>query len=105
MRRGNASAPRKFRSSFGEGQGQVFRITKPRVVVGRQGADIGVEDPEVSRQHCALEQHGSGARLVDLGSRNGTFVEGERVEKHALEHLSEFRIGCNTFFFTVSNEM
>ena len=85
-------------------KGKVFVLTKPRVVLGRVGADIVVEDPEVSRQHCAVEVQGSTAQVVDLESTNGTFVNEERVETYELEHLSEFRIGSNTLMFTVTHK-
>lgn len=82
-------------------KGQVFPVTKPRVVVGRSDTDIVVNDHEVSRRHCALEIHGPKAMLRDLGSTNGTFVEEERIETHNLGHLDEFRIGSTTLMFTV----
>lgn len=85
-------------------KGQVFPITKPRVVLGRAGADIIVADNEVSRQHCMLEVFGRTARLQDLGSTNGTWVNGERVESRELEHLSEFSIGSSLLIFTVTNK-
>ena len=85
-------------------KGQVFPFTKPRMVVGRTGADIAIEDPEVSRKHCAVEVKSDTALLVDLGSTNGTFVDEKRVETHALEHLSEFRVGGTTLMFTASKK-
>lgn len=85
-------------------KGQVFAISKPRVVLGRADTDIVVDDPEVSRKHCALEVHGTTALLVDLGSTNGTFVNEQKVETHELEHLSEFRIGGTTLMFTVTGK-
>ena len=84
--------------------GQVFRLNKPRVLVGRQGADIELADPEVSRKHCSVEVHGATATLVDLGTTNGTFVDGEKIQSRELEHLSEFRIGATTLLFMVTDE-
>lgn len=85
-------------------KGQVFFLTKPRVIVGRAGADIVVGDTEVSRKHCLLEIHGATATLLDLGSTNGTFVDGEQIESCELEHLREFRVGSTVFIFTVTNK-
>lgn len=85
-------------------KGQTFLLSKPRVVLGRTGADVVVDDAEVSRKHCAVEVHGQTALLVDLGSTNGTFVDENRVETHELEHLSEFRIGGTTLMFTVTEK-
>lgn len=85
-------------------KGQVFPVNKPRVIVGRAGADIVVADSEVSRKHCLVEIHGATATLLDLGSTNGTFVDGERIESRELEHLTEFRVGSTVFIFTVTNK-
>lgn len=88
----------------GPQKGEVFRLSKARVVVGRSGVDIVLTDPEVSRKHCAIEVRGITAKLVDLGTTNGTFVGGQRVESCELEHLSEFRLGATTLLFTVRDE-
>ncbi len=47
--------------------------------VGREGCDIVLADPEVSRRHAALRITGDGASVEDFGSTNGTFVNDERV--------------------------
>lgn len=85
-------------------KGNTFPITQPRVILGRAGVDIVVADTEISRQHCALEVHQDTVMLVDLGSTNGTFVDGDRIESQELEHLSEFRIGGITFILTMTNK-
>jgi predicted Zn finger-like uncharacterized protein len=89
----------------GKDKGKVYQVTKPRMVLGRSGTDIVVDDSEVSRQHCALEVHGARVLVVDLGSTNGTFVGGQRIEASEIEHLGEFRIGGTTFMLTVFDSM
>lgn len=84
-------------------KGTVFYITKPEVTIGRAGADIVVDDPEVSSNHCSLEIRGSTAVLTDLGSTNGTYVGEEQIKSCRLEHLSEFRIGTTTMMFSISD--
>jgi pSer/pThr/pTyr-binding forkhead associated (FHA) protein len=81
-------------------KGQVFPLTKPKVLLGRQEADIILDDSEVSRKHCALEVHGSTAVLADLASTNGTFVDDEKIETHELQHMSEFRLGSTVMMFS-----
>src|SRR6185312_13792373 len=49
------------------------------LVVGRENADLTVHDEEVSRRHLAVRPHEDGVELEDLGSTNGTFVDGARV--------------------------
>ena len=57
-------------------------LNRPTVVVGRdQEADIRLEDPSISRFHARIElQHPDGPLLIDLGSSNGTFLNGERID-------------------------
>lgn len=77
----------------GPASGEVFRLSQPRVVVGRQGADIPLNDPEISRHHCLLEVRDKYINLKDLNSTNGTFYDEERVRAAMLQDGSEFRIG------------
>src|SRR5215208_5291124 len=50
------------------------------VTIGREGCDIVLPDPEVSRRHAALRMTESGPAVEDLGSSNGTFVNTQRIE-------------------------
>jgi pSer/pThr/pTyr-binding forkhead associated (FHA) protein len=84
--------------------GQVIPIEKPRVTLGRAGCDVILDDPELSRQHALISINGTTARLEDLGSTNGTFVDEERVEQAELDDRSEFRIGSHHIVFVVRDE-
>src|SRR5690349_128264 len=61
---------------------QVFGLTRgAALTVGRAlSSDVALLDPTVSRRHASLVADESGIELNDLGSSNGTFVNGERVE-------------------------
>ncbi len=60
--------------------GTVFDLTKEVTLIGRDVTnDVVLGDPEVSRQHARLTRTPGGYVLEDLGSTNGTFVNGERL--------------------------
>jgi hypothetical protein len=62
-------------------------IENKRVTIGRaEGADIRIEDQAVSKQHAAIEVIGADHMLLDLGSANGTLVNGTKVARHLLRH-------------------
>lgn len=77
----------------GPSRDESHTLTKPRVVVGRQGADVALHDPEISRHHCLLEVRDTYINLKDMDSTNGTFYEEERVRAAMLNDGTEFRIG------------
>lgn len=51
----------------------------PGATIGREGCDILLADPEVSRRHAVVREVDSSPAIEDVGSRNGTFVNGERI--------------------------
>jgi pSer/pThr/pTyr-binding forkhead associated (FHA) protein len=61
-------------------------------------SDIRVEDPGVSRAHCEIVL-GTPAVLRDLGSTNGTLVDGQRVSQIALVDGSTVQVGSTTFVY------
>lgn len=79
----------------GASQGVERGMTVPLVTIGRLrgGADIEVDDPQVSRLHCAIEVKQDAVLLRDLRSTNGTYVGERRVLAVLLGNTGEFRIG------------
>src|SRR5207245_9201014 len=77
----------------GPSKGESHTLSKPRVVLGRKGADIPLNDPEISRHHCLLEVRDTYINLKDLDSTNGTFFDEECVREAMLRDGTEFRIG------------
>lgn len=59
-------------------------LVRDRVVVGRAGGDVDVSDPEVSRRHLLLRNSSGRLAAEDLGSTNGTTVNGQRLSSETL---------------------
>ena len=77
----------------GPAAGESLGIDK-EVVIGREGADLTITDPQISRRHTAVRPVDDGIEIEDLGSLNGTFVNGERLSKPiTLTSSGTIRIG------------
>ncbi len=86
----------------GPDAGKMYVIEKPRVVIGREEVDFALDDPEISRQHAAIEVNGSDVVLLDLTSTNGTFVDESAITEALLENQGEFTIGGSTIMLIVT---
>ena len=86
----------------GPDAGRMFLIEKPRTVIGREGVDLALDDPEISRQHAALEVCGERITVVDLGSANGVQVGDQSVGEAPLENHAEFTVGGSTLMLIVT---
>src|SRR3954453_6523716 len=83
--------------------GAVLRVplTTDRVTIGKASENgIAVDDSTVSHMHAVLEQFAPGWCVNDLGSSNGTWVNGERVwSQQRLRDGDEIRIGQTRLLF------
>ncbi len=86
----------------GKDSGQVISCTRSRVVMGRVGTDVPIDDDEVSRAHALLEIHEDRYVLKDLGSTNGTFVDERRISETEIADRGEFRIGNTQLMLIVT---
>jgi hypothetical protein len=75
--------------------GKIFPIMKTEVIIGRDpNADILVNDAEVSRNHAVIRFNAEGYVIEDLGSTNGTVVNGDRLAgPHVLKPGSIISLG------------
>src|SRR5262245_50272538 len=111
------NAPRRMKSGLvppdtgiylqiegGEDAGRTYQLSSGGVyIIGREGADIELDDSKVSRKHAELGLYGPGAWVLrDLASTNGTLVNGRRInERQNLKHWDEIRIGDTRLRFAV----
>ncbi len=75
-----------------------------RMTVGKgAGNDIVLDDPTVSRLHASLEEFAEGWCVTDVGSSNGTYLNGERIwAQQRLRHGDEIRVGRSRLLFRSS---
>ena len=85
--------------------GERYRLVKEKTIIGRHpGCDIVVDSGSVSRQHASIEMKDGGWWVEDLGSRNGTIVNGETLkEQHRLEAADEIGVCDERLVFTVGD--
>jgi pSer/pThr/pTyr-binding forkhead associated (FHA) protein len=99
------SAPYVFTLSAvaGDDVTAVHRLNQPVTVFGREAkSTCVVDDPEVSAEHCELRVDAGNCWVVDLGSRNGTLVNGRRIEPgiaRRVRHLDQIEIGGTRWLF------
>jgi pSer/pThr/pTyr-binding forkhead associated (FHA) protein len=69
-------------------------------VIGRSSdCDVRVDDANVSRRHAEVRRIGDGYSLVDLGSTNGTEVNGQRIQETALMNGDVISVGTTRITF------
>jgi pSer/pThr/pTyr-binding forkhead associated (FHA) protein len=84
----------------GERHMGTFSLAGGEVTVGRTpGNTILIENPGVSRRHAVIRLEAGRAVLEDLGSANGTFVNGQRVARHELAEGDEIAIVKHRLLF------
>ncbi|MCC6590642.1 MAG: sigma 54-dependent Fis family transcriptional regulator, partial [Bryobacterales bacterium] len=95
----------KLVATAGPLAGHTFPLPESDGAVGRgAGVWLTIKSPTVSRHHFRVE-NGEGAwRVVDLESRNGTYVNEERVTARALAHGDRIRAGEAEFLFVMEEE-
>ncbi|MFO7675690.1 MAG: FHA domain-containing protein [bacterium] len=81
-------------------QDRVIHLDRDRLSIGRAtDNDLVVNYPQVSRHHCRIERRGSGTFIRDLGSMNGTFVNGRRVTEALLARGDTIGLGSYALAF------
>ncbi|MBM3706717.1 MAG: FHA domain-containing protein [Actinobacteria bacterium] len=80
--------------------GEKFLLKKPSLFIGRRSdSDILLDDITVSRNHAVIEKTNEGYIIKDLESLNGTYLNGEIVNKSRLNNGDRIQIGKYIFLF------
>ena len=91
----------------GEPEGQRWIVDQDHTIIGRGGdSDIVIPERQISRHHAQIERDSGGYLIRDLGSKNGTFVNGEEVidTPHRLKDGDEIQIAlCVKMGFVGAN--
>lgn len=85
-----------------------LELDRDRVTVGKdEHNDLVVDDdPTISRLHAVLERFAAGWCVTDLGSSNGTYLNGERIwGQHRVRHGDEVRVGRTRLLFRNSTDV
>ena len=90
---------------LGEKQLGSFSVSKGELTIGRNpGNDILIDNVGVSRQHAVIKASGDRATVEDLGSANGTFVNGQKITSHELKDGDEILVLKHRLVFRVPKE-
>lgn len=85
--------------------GSSFALDPARTTsIGRKRGDILIEDPLISGKHCTIRFADNGWWVADLGSTNGTFVDGKQVRKSQLHPGTQLTIGNCKIVFSLSED-
>lgn len=75
----------------------------PEITIGRANCDVTLNNPQVSRHHAQIDRQADGSHLLrDMGSANGTFVNGQRISQHSLAKGDIVQIGPFKLVYNVS---
>jgi pSer/pThr/pTyr-binding forkhead associated (FHA) protein len=92
----------ELRIESGPDAGHSHRAGDHAMRLGRSpDNDVILRDPATSGHHARLERRGDQFWVVDLGSTNGTFVNGEPIQEKQLSHGDRLTIGQNSVHFAV----
>ncbi len=86
-------------------RGQVLELVPGTTTLGRQDVSWTFADPSLSRQHARLQVAEDGVWLVDDGSRNGTFIAGQRTQHAQLGDGAVLRLGATVLVLEADGGM
>jgi pSer/pThr/pTyr-binding forkhead associated (FHA) protein len=95
----------KLIAIFGLAAGQIFELRRRNDHRARRGECHPHRRPSLSRKHCARRQENGGWTICDMGSVNGTLVNGERVAERPLADSDRIAIGRTELLVRQDSEL
>lgn len=87
-------------------ENKMLRITKPVTTIGREPVNtVFCDDASISRQHAKIVKGSGGFAIEDLGSTNGTFVNGQAVDAKNLSDGDKIQVGNHIFKFLAGDSI
>jgi pSer/pThr/pTyr-binding forkhead associated (FHA) protein len=85
---------------------KAISVTKEEFLIGRgPDCDLRLGSSEISRHHCLLRVRGGEVTVTDLGSSNGTYLNGMRIRSQAALHSGdELRIASFSFLLELDEQ-
>ena len=93
-----------LRITEGSGKGTSVEITSTLTIGSRPDSDLRLEDPTVSRKHAEISRTAEGFLLQDLGSTNGTSLNGVRVDRAYLRDGAVVTVGETSMAFSTGED-
>jgi len=88
-----------------DGSGKSLQLPSTVTVIGRKpDCDLYASHKHISRRHCKLVCSEESLKVHDLGSRNGTYINGKRVKETQIQAGDNMKIGPLTFVFQIDGK-
>jgi len=88
-----------------DGSQKAFSLSSGTTIIGRRhDCDLCIPLMVVSKRHCQLNQNKEAVKIRDLDSRNGTFLNGKRINETTLQPGDYIKIGPLTFLLQIDGE-
>lgn len=87
------------------GSRKAFSLPSTVTIIGRRhNCDLCIPLKSISKRHCQLNQDGGVLKIRDLGSRNGTVLNGKRIDEATVQAGDAVRIGPLAFVFQIDGQ-
>lgn len=93
-----------LRGVSGAAFGKTYAVASAQVIGRHHECDIAIASEEISRRHAQVKPTADGVLVEDLGSSNGTFINGQRVQSGVLKNGDELRLDAIRFMLVVPGQ-